>query len=56
VSLLPVGAVDTDLGLNFYDPRVTCNVQSYLRHWQARGPKVTGNIKVSIDIDPQSFF
>jgi len=32
------------------------DMQSYIRHWLARGPKVTGNIKVSIDIDPQSFF
>jgi len=32
------------------------DLQSYIRHWIARAPKVTGNIKVSIDIDPQSFF
>jgi primosomal protein N' (replication factor Y) (superfamily II helicase) len=31
------------------------DMQTYLRHWIARAPKVTGNIKVAIDIDPQSF-
>ena len=32
------------------------DMQSYIRHWIARGPKPTGNIRVSIDIDPQSFY
>ena len=32
------------------------DMQTYIRHWMARAPKITGNIKVSIDIDPQSFF
>ena len=32
------------------------DMQSYIRHWMARAPKITGNIRVSIDIDPQSFY
>jgi len=32
------------------------DLQGYLRHWMARAPKLTGNIRVSIDIDPQSFY
>lgn len=31
-------------------------IQAYLREWIARAPKPTGNIRVSIDIDPQSFY
>jgi primosomal protein N' (replication factor Y) (superfamily II helicase) len=31
------------------------NLQAYLRAWLARGPKVTGNTKVQVDIDPMSF-
>jgi primosomal protein N' (replication factor Y) (superfamily II helicase) len=32
------------------------DLQTYVRHWIARAPKPTGNVKVAIDIDPQSFF
>ncbi|MDR7038683.1 primosomal protein N' (replication factor Y) [Methylobacterium sp. BE186] len=31
------------------------DLQAYLRDWLARGPKVRGNVKVAIDVDPQSF-
>ena len=31
------------------------DMQSYIRAWLARAPKLRGNVKVSIDIDPQSF-
>ena len=31
------------------------DLQSYLRDWLKRGPKVRGNVKVAIDVDPQSF-
>ncbi|MCJ2057529.1 primosomal protein N' [Methylobacterium sp. J-048] len=31
------------------------DMQAYLRAWIARGPKVRGNVKVAIDVDPQSF-
>ncbi|MCJ2109445.1 primosomal protein N' [Methylobacterium sp. E-041] len=31
------------------------DLQSYLRDWLARGPKVRGNVRVAIDVDPQSF-
>ncbi|MDP4004022.1 primosomal protein N' [Methylobacterium sp. NEAU K] len=31
------------------------DMQAYLRAWIARGPKVRGNIRVAIDVDPQSF-
>ncbi|MCF4126514.1 primosomal protein N' [Methylobacterium sp. SyP6R] len=31
------------------------DLQSYLRDWLARGPKVRGNLRVGIDVDPQSF-
>ena len=31
------------------------DLQAYLRDWLARGPKVRGNVKVTIDVDPQSF-
>ncbi|KQQ48353.1 primosomal protein N' [Methylobacterium sp. Leaf125] len=33
----------------------TVDLQTYLRAWLARGPKVRGNVKVAIDVDPQSF-
>ncbi|GJE62628.1 Primosomal protein N' [Methylobacterium trifolii] len=31
------------------------DLQTYLRDWLARGPKPRGNVKVAIDVDPQSF-
>ncbi|HEY8383393.1 MAG TPA: primosomal protein N' [Microvirga sp.] len=31
------------------------DLQAYLRDWLARCPKIRGNTKVSIDVDPQSF-
>ena len=31
------------------------DMQSYLRAWLARAPKPRGNLKVTIDVDPQSF-
>jgi primosomal protein N' (replication factor Y) len=31
------------------------DLQAYLREWLARCPKIRGNLKVSIDVDPQSF-
>ncbi|MCJ2070997.1 primosomal protein N' [Methylobacterium sp. J-030] len=31
------------------------DLQGYLRAWLARGPKVRGNVRVAIDVDPQSF-
>jgi primosomal protein N' (replication factor Y) len=31
------------------------DLQTYLRAWLARGPKIRGNVKVAIDVDPQSF-
>jgi primosomal protein N' (replication factor Y) (superfamily II helicase) len=31
------------------------DLQAYLRDWLARCPKVRGNVRVSIDVDPQSF-
>ena len=31
------------------------DMQAYLRAWIARGPKVRGNVRVAIDVDPQSF-
>jgi primosomal protein N' (replication factor Y) (superfamily II helicase) len=31
------------------------DLQAYLRCWLKRGPKVRGNVRVNIDIDPQSF-
>jgi primosomal protein N' (replication factor Y) (superfamily II helicase) len=31
------------------------DLQSYLRGWIARCPKIRGNTRVSIDVDPQSF-
>jgi primosomal protein N' (replication factor Y) len=32
------------------------DLSGYLRDWLADGPKVKGNIKLEVDIDPQSFF
>jgi primosomal protein N' (replication factor Y) len=31
------------------------NIQTYLRQWLAVCPKETGNLRVQVDIDPQSF-
>ncbi|GJE54170.1 MULTISPECIES: primosomal protein N' [Methylobacterium] len=31
------------------------DIQSYLRDWLGRSPKPRGNVKVAIDVDPQSF-
>jgi primosomal protein N' (replication factor Y) len=31
------------------------DLQAYLRDWLARCPKVRGNTRVAIDVDPQSF-
>jgi primosomal protein N' (replication factor Y) len=31
------------------------DLQAYLRTWLARAPKARGNVKVAIDVDPQSF-
>ncbi len=31
------------------------DLQAYLRDWLARGPKVRGNVRVAVDVDPQSF-
>jgi primosomal protein N' (replication factor Y) (superfamily II helicase) len=31
------------------------DLQAYLRGWMARSPKIRGNTRVSIDVDPQSF-
>ncbi len=33
----------------------TIDLQSYLRDWLARGPKLRGNVRVTVDVDPQSF-
>jgi primosomal protein N' (replication factor Y) len=30
-------------------------LQDYLRGWLAAGPKVTGNVRVQVDVDPMSF-
>jgi primosomal protein N' (replication factor Y) len=32
------------------------DLSGYLRDWLSAGPKVKGNIKLEVDIDPQSFF
>jgi primosomal protein N' (replication factor Y) (superfamily II helicase) len=32
------------------------DIQSFIRDWLAKAPKPRGNIRVTIDIDPQSFF
>lgn len=31
------------------------DLSAYLRHWRAAAPKVTGNTRVAIDVDPLSF-
>ena len=31
------------------------DLQAYLRAWLARAPKASGNTRVAIDVDPQSF-
>ena len=31
------------------------DLQAWLRAWLERGPKIRGNVRVHIDIDPQSF-
>jgi primosomal protein N' (replication factor Y) len=33
----------------------TTDLQQFLRQWMAQAPKIRGNIRVQIDIDPQSF-
>jgi len=32
------------------------DLSEYLREWLAAGPKTKGNLKLEIDVDPQSFF
>ena len=32
------------------------DLSGYLRDWLAAGPKVKGNLKLEVDVDPQSFF
>jgi primosomal protein N' (replication factor Y) len=31
------------------------DLSAYLRHWLASGPKTKGNLKLEVDVDPQSF-
>jgi primosomal protein N' (replication factor Y) (superfamily II helicase) len=31
------------------------DLSDYLRHWLAAGPKPRGNLKLEVDVDPQSF-
>jgi primosomal protein N' (replication factor Y) len=31
------------------------DLSDYLRHWLAAGPKPKGNLKLEVDVDPQSF-
>jgi primosomal protein N' (replication factor Y) len=31
------------------------DLSAYLREWLAAGPKPKGNLKVEVDVDPQSF-
>src|SRR6266702_1453483 len=31
------------------------DLSDYLRHWLATGPKTKGNLKLEVDVDPQSF-
>ena len=31
------------------------DLSGYLREWLAAGPKTKGNLKLEIDVDPQSF-
>ncbi len=32
------------------------NLSGYLREWLANAPKVRGNVRLEVDVDPQSFF
>jgi primosomal protein N' (replication factor Y) len=32
------------------------NLSAYLREWLAAAPKTRGNVKLEVDVDPQSFF
>jgi primosomal protein N' (replication factor Y) len=32
------------------------DLSAYMREWLAAAPKTRGNIKLQVDIDPQSFF
>ncbi len=32
------------------------DLSSYLREWRAQAPRPTGDVRVAIDVDPQSFF
>lgn len=32
------------------------DLSGYVRFWLENGPKVTGNLRIQVDIDPQSFF
>jgi primosomal protein N' (replication factor Y) len=31
------------------------DLSEYLRQWLAAGPKTKGNLKLEVDVDPQSF-
>jgi primosomal protein N' (replication factor Y) len=31
------------------------DLPAYLREWMAKAPKQKGNIKLEVDVDPQSF-
>jgi len=31
------------------------DLSEYLREWLAAGPKTKGNLKLEVDVDPQSF-
>ncbi len=32
------------------------DLSGYVRYWLNEGPKVTGNLRVQVDIDPMSFY
>ena len=32
------------------------NLSGYLREWLAAAPKPRGNVRLEVDVDPQSFF
>jgi hypothetical protein len=32
------------------------NLSGYLREWLAGSPKTKGNVRLEVDVDPQSFF
>ena len=32
------------------------NLSAYLREWLADAPKPRGNVRLEVDVDPQSFF